>query len=116
MSRLTDELRLSLSIERASEVCRSAIASIGWNIKAMDQHRIVPKIGVGLARNPSNIEVLLTRGNDSQTLVTLNGSSMGGGPFQKDQRRGGMNRLRNAIEVPAAAVAGPGPARPPTAG
>jgi hypothetical protein len=101
MSKLSDELFLQLPLEHASQACRSAIANIGWNIKSMDDRRIVPKVGVGISRNPSNIEVLLTSHDDSGTIVTLNGSIMGIGPVQKSHLRGEMNRLRNAIEVAA---------------
>lgn len=67
----------------------------------MDDRRIVPKVGVGISRNPSNIEVLLAPADDSRTTVTLNGSIVGIGPLQKSHLRGEMNRLRNAIEVAA---------------
>jgi Short C-terminal domain len=101
MSKLSDELSLELPLEQASMACRSSIASIGWNIKSMDDRRIVPTVGVGISRNPSNIEVLLASADDSRTTVTLNGSIVGIGPVQKSHLRGGMNRLRNAIEVAA---------------
>jgi len=101
MSKLSDELSLELPLEQASLACRSAIASIGWNIKSMDDRRIVPKVGVGISRNPSNIEVLLASTDDSRTTVTLNGSIVGIGPVQKSHLRGEMNRLSNAIEVAA---------------
>ena len=62
----------------------------------------MPKIGVGLTRWPSNIEVLLAQADESRTTVTLNGSIGGYGPIQKNHLKGEMNRLRNAIEVAAA--------------
>jgi hypothetical protein len=101
MSKLSDELSIDLTPEQASLACRSAIASIGWNIKSLDDRRIVPKVGVGVSRNPSNIEVLLASTDGSRTTITLNGSIVGIGPLQKSHLRGEMNRLRNAIEVAA---------------
>jgi len=83
------------------EVTVPTIASIGWNIKSMDERRIVPKVGVGISRNPSNIEVLLASADASRTTVSLNGSIVGVGPVQKSHLRGEVNRLRNAIEVAA---------------
>jgi hypothetical protein len=99
MTKLDNELILDMSIADASEACRGAIASIGWNIKSMEPHRIVPKVGVGLTRWPSKIEVLLSEAAATQTTVTLRGSIGGYGPVQKRHLGGQMNRLRNAIEV-----------------
>jgi hypothetical protein len=104
MSKLRDEFVLDLSLEDASQRCRSAIARIGWNIKIMEPHRIVPKVemvGVGLTRWPSKIEVLLNEADAAHTTVTLNGSIGVYGPAQKGHLRGQMNRLRNAMEVAA---------------
>ena len=102
MTKLTDELAIDLPLDAASLACRSAIATVGWNIKSVRPHRIVPKIGVGLTRWPSKIEVLLAQADESRTTVTLNGSIGGYGPIQKNHLKGEMNRLRNAIEVAAA--------------
>ena len=108
MTRLRDEFLIELPLEDVSWACRSAISSIGWNIKSVEPHRIVPKVGVGLTRNPSKIEVLLSEEGETHTTVTLNGSIGGIGPLQKGHLNGEMNRLRNAIEV-AAHNAGPAP-------
>lgn len=109
MTKLTDEFSLDLPEEQASLACRSAIATVGWNIKSVEPHRIVPKVGVGITRNPSKIEVLLAQVDGSRTTVTLNGSIVGIGPLQSGHLKGEMNRLRNAIEV--AAAQSPAPAR-----
>ena len=109
MSKLSEELRLDLPLESASLVCRNAVAGIGWNLKSVEPHRIVAKVGVGISRNPSNIEVLLTPVADGKTVVVLSGSIMGVGPLQKRHLTGEMNRLRNAIEVAAAQPRNPAP-------
>lgn len=101
MTKLTDEFLVDLPLDEASWACRGAIANVGWNIKSVEPHRIVTKIGFGIARNPSKIEVLLGQAGESGTTVTLNGSIFGLGPIQKSQLSGQMNRLRNAIEVEA---------------
>jgi hypothetical protein len=104
VSKLHDEFRVALSVEQASSACRRAIAAIGWNAKEAGLDRIVPKIGVGVTRNPSKIEVLLHESGD-QTVVRLNGSILGIGPLQKAHLKAEMNRLREQIEVAARAFA-----------
>lgn len=101
MSKLSDEFKLDLPLEKASWACREAIESVGWNIEALEPHRIVPKVGVGISRNPSKIEVELDDGDGEGTTILLNGKIMGLGPLQKRHLTGEMNRLRNAIEVAA---------------
>lgn len=101
MSKLGDDFVLDASSDEASRICRSAVATVGWNIKSIEPRRIVPKVGVGLTRWPSKIEILLSEAGDSHTTVTLHGSIGGVGPLQKSHLRGQMNRLRNAIEVAA---------------
>ena len=101
MSRLTDEFLIELPLDKTSWACRDAISSIGWNIESLDPHRIIPKVGVGLTRNPSKIEVLLSDTTPSSSTVTLKGVIFGIGPHQKRHLSSEMNRLRNAIEVAA---------------
>lgn len=101
MSRLSDEFVLKLALEDASFACREAVMSVGWNLDVVELARIVPKIGTGLTRNPSRIEILLSPADETGTTVRLDGSIRGMGPVQKGHLRGEMNRLRNAIEVTA---------------
>ncbi len=105
MTKLHDEFTVALPVEQASSACRRAVAAIGWNLKEAGLNRIVPKIGVGLTRNPSKIEVLLHESGD-QTVVRLNGSIVGIGPLQKGHLNAEMNRLRDEIEVAARTFAG----------
>lgn len=100
MTALTDEFPLALDVEEASWACRQAIADIGWDIVSIEPRHIVPKVGAGVTRNPSRIEVWLSPAGDSAT-VTLEGRIMGMGPIQKRHLTGEMNRLRNAIELAA---------------
>ena len=60
--------------------------------------RIVTKVGVGVTRNPSKIEVVMSESGD-QTVVRLNGSIWGVGPLQKGHLTSEMKRLRDAIEL-----------------
>lgn len=97
MTKLYDEFTVGFGIEQASSACRRAIATIGWNVTEAGPDRIVPKIGVGLTRNPSKIEVVL-RGSGDQTVVQLNGRILGIGPLQRGHLNAEMNRLRDEIE------------------
>jgi hypothetical protein len=100
VTKLHDEFRLALPLELASSACRRAVATIGWDVKEEGPDRIVPKIGVGLTRNPSKIEVLLAESGD-RTLVRLNGSILGIGPLQKGHLLAEMTQLREEIEAAA---------------
>jgi hypothetical protein len=100
VTKLHDEFVVGLGVEQASSACRRAIATIGWRVKEAGPDRIVPKIGVGLTRNPSKIEVLL-RASGEQTVVRLNGRILGIGPLQKGHLTAEMNRLRDEIAVAA---------------
>lgn len=98
MTKLHDEFMVALPVEEASSVCRRAVATMGWNVKELGPDRIVPKIGVGLTRNPSKIEVLLDDAG-GQTVIRLNGSIVGIGPLQKGHLSAEMGRLRDEIEA-----------------
>lgn len=100
MTKLHDEFTVGLRVPETSSACRRAIATIGWHVKEIGPDRIVPKIGVGLTRNPSKIEVLLRESGD-QTVVRLNGSILGIGPLQRGHLNAEMNRLRDEIEFAA---------------
>jgi hypothetical protein len=100
MTKVHDEFTLALPVQEASSACRRAIAAIGWDVKEEGPARIVPRIGVGLTRNPSKIEVLLSEGGDL-TVVRLNGSILGIGPLQRGHLNAEMTRLRDEIEAAA---------------
>lgn len=102
MSRSTESFQLDLSSEDAELACKQAIASIGWGINSAEPSRIEPRIGVGISRNPSKIEVLIE--GDSPATITLNGRIFGIGPFQKRHLVAEVNKLRNAIEVAGQAL------------
>jgi hypothetical protein len=100
VTKLYDEFSLALPVEEACCACRRAVATIGWNVKETGPDRIVPKIGVGVTRNPSKIEVLLSESGD-QTVIRLNGSILGIGPLQRGHLMAEMSRLRDEIESAA---------------
>jgi hypothetical protein len=98
VTKLQDEFTISLPVNNGSFVCLDAIATVGWDVTTAEPERIVTKIGTGITRNPSQIEVLLS-GSGDQTVVQLNGSILGFGPLQKGHLSAEMKRLREAIEV-----------------
>jgi hypothetical protein len=98
VTKLNDEFAIALPMNKGSFACLDAIASVGWNVRTAEPDRIVTKIGVGVTRNPSKIEVLLSASGD-QTIVRLNGSILGIGPVQKGHLNAEMRRLREAIEL-----------------
>jgi hypothetical protein len=105
MSKITDEFQVALAPDAAWLACKQAIANIGWGIASADDSQIVPKMGVGITRNPSKIAVERGDAPDGSTAIRLRGSIVGFGPVQKRHLSGDVNRLRNAIEVAAASQA-----------
>ena len=101
MSKLSDQFSLGLPLEDASWACKEAVTNIGWNVGSLEENRIVPKVGVGISRNPSKVEILLEPEGGSSARIVLNGQITGFGPIQKRHLMGEINRLRNAIEVEA---------------
>lgn len=99
MSKLSGTFTIPQKQEDALWTCKEAIGQIGWSVAAMEAGRIVPKVGAGLTRNPAKLEVLVEPDGPDYSQVTINGSIMGFGPFQKRHLTGQMNQLRNAIEV-----------------
>jgi hypothetical protein len=98
VTKLNDEFTIGLPVNKGSFVCLDAIATVGWDVKTAEPRRIVTKIGVGVTRNPSKIEVLLSDRGD-QTVVRLNGRIVGIGPLQRGHLNAQIGRLREAIEV-----------------
>jgi hypothetical protein len=98
VTRLNDEFTIRLPVNKGSFVCLEAIATVGWNVKTAEPDRIVTRIGVGVSRNPSKIEVLLSDSGD-QTVVRLSGRIVGIGPLQKGHLNAQLGLLREAIEV-----------------
>jgi hypothetical protein len=102
VTKLQDEFTIPLPVSKGSFACLDAIATVGWNVETTEPDRIVAKIGVGVTRNPSKIELLLSESGD-QTVVRLNGSIWGVGPLQRRHLDAELRRLREAIELCARA-------------
>lgn len=99
MSKVSDEFPVAMSLQETEFAVKEAVANCGWGVKAQAPGRIVPRIGVGLTRNPSKIEVLISANGDKESLVILNGSIVGVGPLQKRHLAAEVGKLRNAIDV-----------------
>ncbi len=99
MSKVSDEFHVAMPLQVAEFAVKEAVASCGWGVKEQEPGRIVPRIGVGLTRNPSTIEVLISAAGDNESLVTLNGKIAGMGPLQKRHLTAEVGKLRNAIDV-----------------
>jgi hypothetical protein len=99
MSKASDEFRVAMPLQETEFAVKEAVANCGWGVKEQEPGRIVPRIGVGLTRNPSKIEVLISADGDRESLVTLNGKIAGMGPLQKRHLTAEVGKLRNAIDV-----------------
>lgn len=99
MSKYSEEFEISLPLREAEFAVKEAVANCGWGVKEQEAGRIVPRIGVGLTRNPSKIEVSLRANGDTQTTVILNGRIAGMGPLQKRHVTAEVGKLRNSIDV-----------------
>ena len=56
MSKYDEQFRVLLPLREAEFAVKEAVANCGWGVKDQEPGRIVPRIGVGLTRNPSKIE------------------------------------------------------------
>jgi hypothetical protein len=100
MTELSDRFRLDVPLKDASWACREAVASMDWQLEAIEPHRLVLKKGLRL--DVFGIEVLLSEAGPEATTVVLNGRlPWGFGRWDKRTLRSLMNTLRNAIEVAA---------------
>jgi hypothetical protein len=103
VSKHSEEVRLEADPARAEEICRLAIAGLGWRVMKDGLGRITAKevtpTGVSFT-NAAKIDVLIV-GEQSPTLIRLNGSITGIGPVQKGHLRGQVGALRNQIVVAA---------------
>ncbi|HWP33785.1 MAG TPA: hypothetical protein VNL97_08550 [Solirubrobacterales bacterium] len=99
MSKYSEEFDVFLPFQEAEFAVKEAVANCGWGVKEQEPGRIVPRIGVGLTRNPSKIEVLMAGDAQGPTTISLNGKIAGMGPLQKRHIAAEVGKLRNAIDV-----------------
>jgi hypothetical protein len=99
MSRYEERFQVLLPLREAEFAVKEAVANCGWGVKEQGPGRIVPRIGVGLTRNPSKIEVGMSENGDAETTITLDGKITGMGPLQKRHVTAEVGKLRNAIDV-----------------
>lgn len=101
MSKLEDSFTLPVGPDETMLACKKGVLDCGWALAEIGEDRLVPKIGAGLIRNPSKIEVRTSASDEDRTTIALNGWIFGFGPVQKRQLTGLMNELKNAIQVAA---------------
>ena len=99
MSQYEDQFQVLLPLREAEFAVKEAVANCGWGVKEQVPGRIVPRIGVGLTRNPSKIEIGMSENGDAETTITLHGKITGMGPLQKRHITAEVGKLRNAIDV-----------------
>jgi hypothetical protein len=105
MSQYSEQFSVPLPEQEAEFAVKDAVVNCGWGVKSQERGRLVPRIGIGITRMPSNIEVLMSGDGDS-TIVTLNGKIAGLGPLQKRHITAEVGKLRNAIDVAVHRAAG----------
>lgn len=98
MSKYSERFSIPMPEQEAEFAVKNAVANCGWGVKSQEPGRLVPRIGIGITRMPSNIEVLMSGDGDS-TTVTLNGKIAGLGPLQKRHITAEVGKLHNAIDV-----------------
>jgi hypothetical protein len=99
VSKFSEEFDIALPLREAEFAVKEAVANCGWGVKEQEPGRIVPRIGVGLTRNPSKIEVLMVGAVQGPITINLNGKIAGMGPLQKRHITAEVGKLRNAIDV-----------------
>lgn len=98
MSKVSEEFSVDLPLQEAEFAVKEAVAHCGWGVKEQGAGRIVPRIGVGVTRNPSKIEVLIFE-DGAGVVITLKGKINGVGPLQRRHITAEVGKLRNAIDV-----------------
>ena len=101
MTKLTDEAEVDQPLDEAVSACVDLITQAGWELKAREPDRLEVKVGVSVLRNPSKLELVFRAIDESRTSVRINGKILGVGPLQKGHLLGEINRLRDALGLPA---------------
>jgi hypothetical protein len=107
MSKHSEQFTIPLVGQAGEAAVHQAVASCGWSVESQIPGRVVTRVGFGVTRNPSSIEVLMMTHGDS-TTITLNGKIAGFGPLQKHHLTGQVRQLREAIGATVASQAGGG--------
>ncbi len=109
------ELKATLSTDppKTMDLCRHVIAEMGWKIEAQSDTRLVCKEVVqagGMAMTWAVKLELAVETADTGSLLLVKGSNFGFGPIQSNHVKGQvgnfMNRLKLALEQPAASGTG----------
>lgn len=113
MSKHSEDLVLEVDVGQAVEICREAIAGLGWRVMKDEAGQLTVKevTPTGMSfTNAAKVEVLVGKVQRG-TGVRLNGSITGMGPIQKGHLKGQLGALKNQIVVAAKASAPDSPHR-----
>lgn len=101
MSRYSESFGLRVEPEEAEEVCREAVAGLGWRVLESRPGRIVIKEVTPRVTSftwAAKIRVDITA-HDEGTALEVVGSVAGVGPIQSGHLKGQLGAFRNHVEV-----------------
>jgi hypothetical protein len=101
MSIHQEKFTVALGIDEIMMVCKEAVASVGWRVAEATDTRLRCKEVSTQSTSftwPAEVLIELTA-NETNTVITMNGSISGFGPIQSGHLKGQVGNLRNRIEV-----------------
>ncbi|MFN0091260.1 MAG: hypothetical protein ACKVWR_13490 [Acidimicrobiales bacterium] len=103
MARASERFQVSLAADPAHRACRQAIATLGWQLDAVQPDRLLVWRSFGfLNAESTRVEIGLSYQGQDETAISLDGRMpLGIGRGDRRALLGWMNAIRNAIEVAA---------------
>ena len=101
MPKFSDEFVISCTMEKAMELCKNAVAQLGWKVLNQTSSSITCKEVTSQATSftfPVEVTISLSNANNEMKII-LDGTIFGLGPIQSGHLKGQVGRLRNIIEV-----------------
>jgi hypothetical protein len=98
-----EELVLDLRQSDAREVCREAVAGIGWNVLENNEVRLICSERANLTSftGQAKVEIDLIPQTEDMTRIILIGSMFGFGPIVSGHLKGQVGDFRNRIQLAA---------------
>jgi len=91
-----------LPLTVVSQICRKAIAQMGWRMMEQSESQFVCKESLSLSMlltYPVEIKIFLTSEAQSSTQIEFKGKVFGVGPIQSGHLKGQMGKLINCIQL-----------------
>jgi hypothetical protein len=103
VSNAQDQITLDLGEREAARVCRDVVSKTGWRVSQQSDRVVVVKeqYKAFSGHYPAKIELRLEPLADSQTIVHINGSTLGIGPTNRSHATGQVGAFKNHIAVAA---------------